>query len=87
MVDRCRVILSLKYISHNRILWMISKRTSREKSKKINTSVLESTFFNFRKRCHLLIENGGHIDKKKILTTQFPFNLFLKWCIGLKDPI
>ena len=32
---------------------------------KINTSVLESTFLNFTKRCHLLIEkNGGHIDKK-----------------------
>ena len=32
---------------------------------KINTSVLESTFINFTKRCHLLIEkNGGHIDKK-----------------------
>ena len=33
---------------------------------KINTSVLESTFLNFTKRCHLLIEkNGGYIDNNK----------------------
>ena len=32
---------------------------------KINTSVLESTFLNFKIRCHLLYEkNGSHIDKK-----------------------
>lgn len=32
---------------------------------KISTSILESTFLNFTKRCHLLIErNGGHIEKK-----------------------
>jgi hypothetical protein len=33
--------------------------------KNINTSVLESVFFNFTNRCHLLIEkNGGHIEEK-----------------------
>ena len=32
---------------------------------KINTTGSESTFLNFTKRCHLLIENnGGHLDKK-----------------------
>lgn len=31
----------------------------------INTSVLESVFLNFKKRCQLLIEkNGGHIEEK-----------------------
>ena len=57
--------------------------------KKIN-SVLESTFLNFTKRCNLLIEKLEVIlikYKKKILTTQFPFNLSFKWCLGLKNPI
>ena len=36
---------------------------------------------------NLKLKKGGHIDKKKIPTTQFPFILSLKWSIGLKNPI
>ena len=56
------VILSLKYITKTLDDF---KEDIMRVIKKINTSVLESTFLNFTKRCNLLIEkHGGHIDKK-----------------------
>ena len=71
-----------------KILDDLKEKITRE-IQKINTSVLESTFLNLTKRCNLLIlkKMEGILIKKKILTTQFPFSLSLKWCIGLKNRI
>ena len=57
------------------------KANIRKDVKKINTSTLESIFFNFFERCQLVVEkNGGQFEKKLNIfpIIKFPFDLSLK---------
>ena len=75
------VILNQKYTNHF---------NTRREAIKINTSILESTFLNFSKRCLLVVEKNGRYFENKLhifLFIEFPFDLSKIRCIGHKDSI